>query len=219
MKQGILVRILIMLLLYFGLTYFGGEIGRKILYPIRLLVTFLHEFGHAVGALFTGGRVLDVQINADGSGFTRSAGGWPAVILTGGYLGSALFGNLLFLIGVRAPKWVNYVLIFLAIAMFMTGIFWFNSIFTTIVLIVFAIILFLIANRTKFGREILMFLGLASIIYIIQDFNVGPSSDLDQYAQIMPILPAQGWMYVWLGLAVILTVFNLRIVFRSPKKA
>ena len=57
--------------------------------------------------------------------------------------------------------------------MLLTGIIWFNSMFTTIVLIIFAITLFIIANKTSFGRELLMFLGLASIIYIIQDFNVG----------------------------------------------
>ena len=36
-----------MLAIYFGLTYYGGENGRILLSPIRMLVTFLHEFGHA----------------------------------------------------------------------------------------------------------------------------------------------------------------------------
>ena len=217
MRKSILLRMIIMIGIYLGLTYLGGDIGRKILYPIRLLVTFLHEFGHAVGALITGGSVLDVQINSDGSGFTRSMGGWPSVILMGGYLGSALFGNLLFLIGARAEKLVKPFSMVLAIAMVLTGIIWFNSVFTTGVLIAFGIFLLFIASKTSFADEVLMFLGLASIIFIIQDFNVGPSSDLSKYAEVMVVLPAQAWMYIWLGIALLLTFLNLRIVFRKDK--
>jgi len=207
-----------MIAIYLGISYLGGEWGRKILYPIRMLVTFLHEFGHAVGALITGGSVLDVQINSDGSGFTRSMGGIPSIILMGGYIGSALFGNILFLIGARAQKLVKPFIWLTAIAMILTGILWFNSIFTTVVLLIFALALILIAQKTNFGDEVLMFLGLASIIFIIQDFNVGPSSDLAKYAEIMVILPANVWMYIWLGVALILTVINLRIVFRKETK-
>jgi len=63
------------------LKYYGGDIGRKILYPITLLVTFLHEFGHGIGAVITGGWVEEIQINKDGSGWTRSAGGSRAVTI------------------------------------------------------------------------------------------------------------------------------------------
>ena len=45
-----------------------------------------------------------------------------------------------------------------------------------------------------------MFLGLASIIYIVQDFNVGPSSDLKAYAELFIFIPAVAWMYIWLGI-------------------
>ncbi len=207
-----------MLAVYLGLTYLGGDIGRKILYPIRLLVTFLHEFGHALGALVTGGTVLDVQINSDGSGFTRSMGGIPSIILMGGYLGSAIFGNILFLIGSRARSFVKPFILLLGTAMLVTAFVWFNSFFTTAVLIGFALVFFFIALKTKIGGEVIMFLGLACILYIIQDFNVGPASDLAQYAKIMKILPAQIWMYIWLLIALFFTALNLRIVFRKEKE-
>ena len=219
MRKSIFFRLIIMLVIYLGLSYFGQDIGRKILYPIRMLVTFLHEFGHALGAILTGGSVLDVQINPDGSGFTRSQGGARSIILMGGYLGSAIFGNILFLIGARAKKLVNPMLFLLAAAMLITGLFWFNSVFTTIMLIIFASAIIFIALKTKFGKEVLMFLGLASILFIIQDFNVGPSSDLQAYAKIMLVLPAKVWMYIWLVIALFLFAVNLRIVFRSEKEA
>ena len=192
--------------------------GRKLMYPIRLLVTFLHEFGHAMGALFTGGSVENVQINADGSGFTRTAGGSRAIILMGGYLGSALLGNLLLFIGARAKTFVNVFSLLLAGAMLITSIIWYNSIFTSLTLILFSAVIIFLTLKTRFARDILLFLGLASIIYIIQDFNVGPSSDLSHYAEVMGLFPPQVWMYIWLGLAVVLLIFNIRLIIRLGRK-
>jgi len=103
-KSGIIWRMLIILAAYFGLKYYGGEAGRIILYPITRLVTFLHELGHALGAVFTGGTVEDVIINNDGSGLTRTIGGSRPIILMGGYLGSAILGNLLVYIGAKKAK-------------------------------------------------------------------------------------------------------------------
>ena len=213
--KNIIIRVLIALVIYLGLRYFGGAIGAKILYPITLLVTFLHEFGHALGALVTGGSVNEIQINPNGSGYTTTVGGTRSVILMGGYLGSAILGNLLFYFGTRGQKLIKPVMYLLAASMFFTAFFWYNSMFTTGVLIAFAVIIGFIALKTEFGKEVLMFLGLASIIYIIQDFNVGPTSDLSAYAETMVILPAAVWKYIWLGIVVVLFLFNIRYIFKK----
>lgn len=218
MKSSILVRMIVILAIYFGLIYFGGDIGRKIMYPVRLFVTFLHEFGHAIGAVLTGGWVEEVQINQDGSGWTRTANGNRPVTIMGGYLGSAIFGNLLFYIGARWQKLVRPALFLVVFAMLVTGFYWYNSLFTTGVLVAFSVFLGLIAWKTNYGREILMFLGLASVLYIIQDFNVGPTSDLKAYEEVMIFIPAQVWMYIWLGIALLLFVFNIRLLFFSDDK-
>jgi hypothetical protein len=212
-------RVLLILGIYLGLRYFGGSIGAKILYPITLLVTFLHEFGHALGAVLTGGSVEQVQINPDGSGYTVSRGGLRSITIMGGYIGSAILGNLLFYVGTRSQRMIKPLLYLLAAAMVFTAFYWFNSVFTTIVLFAFAITLGFIGLKTKFGREVLMFIGLASIIYIIQDFNVGPSSDLAAYAETMVILPAIAWQYIWLAIVVVLFAFNIRAIFRSSDNA
>ena len=205
-----------MLGIYLGLTYYGGTYGKLILYPIRMLVTFLHEFGHAFGALITGGRVANLEIRPDGSGVCWTAGGSRAVILMGGYIGSAIFGNLLFYIGSRANNTVAKTTIYiLAGIMVFVGLVWYTSLFTTGMLLLFALALFLIANKTNFDSDILLFFGLASILYIIQDFNVGPTSDLAQYAKIFVIVPAFVWMYLWLGVALLLFFYNIRLIFRD----
>lgn len=216
--KNIIFRVLVALVIYLGLKYFGGNIGAKILYPITLLVTFLHEFGHGLGAILTGGTVGQIQINPDGSGHTATLGGSRAIVLMGGYIGSAILGNLLFYIGTRGQRTIKPVMFLLAAAMFFTAFYWYNSLFTTSILIIFATIIGFIALKTKFGKEFLMFVGLASILYIIQDFNVGPTSDLNAYADAMVILPAIAWQYIWLGIVVTLFIFNLRYIFIKEKK-
>lgn len=75
-----------------------------ITYPVRLFVTFVHEAGHALAALLTGGQVQSFTVSPDGSGYAVTAGGNISLILPAGYLGAALFGALLFLLSSRAPS-------------------------------------------------------------------------------------------------------------------
>ena len=218
MRTNILIKMLAILSIYFGLRYFGGYWGKMAIYPITQFVTFLHEFGHALGAILTGGEVLNLQVSQDGSGFTRTAGGSRPIVLMGGYLGSAILGNILFYIGAKWERFSEWAMFGVSAMMIFSGLFWFNSIYTTSMLIGFGVVLFILAAKTDWDSIILMFLGLASILYIIEDFNVGPKSDLNKYAEIMVFLPANVWMYIWLAVAVLLTLLNLRMVFRKGKE-
>jgi len=213
------MRMCIATALYLGLNYFGGEVGRSLLYPIRVFVTFLHEFGHGAGALITGGSVESIEIEPNGGGVTTSIGGNLPVILLGGYIGSALFGNILFYIGAKRPKWVKPVLGLMIVAMLVTAFVWYISVFTTAILCGFALALFLIGFKTPFGREVLLFLGLASVIYILQDTAYGPSSDLAQFEREMRFIPARGWMLLWFGIAVGILLLNLKLLFGLSRDA
>ena len=71
-RSSLALRIILITGVYFGLSSFGGLLGWKILYPIRLFVTFLHEFGHAAGALITGGAVEYIAIETNSAGVTST---------------------------------------------------------------------------------------------------------------------------------------------------
>ena len=213
--SGILSRTILFLALYLGLFYFGGEWGRRILYPVRIFVTFLHELGHGLAAIAGGGSVDSIQINADGSGWARTMNGNRALTIMGGYLGSALFGNLIFFIGARAKKLSRNLMYLIAFAMMFTGVVWFNSFQSSGMLILFALSLIFFALKTNWSREIIMFLGLASIAFIIQDFDVGPSSDLAAYANEIPVFSANIWKYIWLFIAILFCVLNIRLLIKT----
>lgn len=65
---------------------------RWVTYPLRLLVTFIHEGFHAFAALLTGGSVHAINIEPGGSGVTLSSGGFNPIIASAGYLGATLYG-------------------------------------------------------------------------------------------------------------------------------
>ena len=141
-------RLLAMLLIYLILRFAGGLFGQLVLYPVTLLVTFLHEFGHALGAILTGGQVEGLQVNPDGSGYTATRGGSAGFILMGGYVGSAVLGNLLFRIGVKYKRFTQSTLLLLAGIMALVGVVWFESLISTAILFVFAGLLYAIVRRT-----------------------------------------------------------------------
>lgn len=185
--------------------------GRLALYPIILLVTFLHEFGHSFFAVITGGSVNGLQVNPDGSGHALISGGWTALVLMGGYVGSAVFGNLLLYIGLRKQRLAKIAVYTLSAGLFFSAFWWYQRLFTSAVLIVFGVA-FIGLSKAKhdFISAVLILIGSASVIYIIEDFNVGPSSDLAHFTRLMPVLPQFVWMFLWLALVLWLTYTTIR---------
>ena len=72
-----------------------------VLAPLKIFVVFLHETGHALATVFTGGGVVSMVITPWESGYVEYVGGLPVVIASAGYVGSALFGGVLLLLAGR----------------------------------------------------------------------------------------------------------------------
>jgi len=66
--------------------------------PLRLFVTMIHELGHGLAAILTGGSFLHFEVGRYGAGLAYTRGGSPFAILQAGYLGTALFGAGLLLL-------------------------------------------------------------------------------------------------------------------------
>jgi len=70
-------------------------------YPFRIFVTFIHEGGHAIAALFTGNSVQSLSVAMNASGETYSTQGGlisQFLISSAGYVGSMAFGALLLIL-------------------------------------------------------------------------------------------------------------------------
>jgi hypothetical protein len=183
-----------------------------LVYPINLLVTFLHEFGHSFFALITGWSVSWVQINSNGSWFAITSWWIRSFVLMGWYIWSAIFWNILLYLWSKKSKFSEWILYFLAALMIFVWIFWFNSIFSTIILFLLAWGLYFLAKHTSYDSLILQFLGISSIIYIIEDFNVWPSSDLSKFST---FIPTSVWMIIWLLIVIVITWYNLKLILKK----
>jgi hypothetical protein len=204
-----LLLILVSAILYWVLANYIPY-GLYIILPINLFVTFLHEFGHAFFTLITGGYVHEVMIQPNGAGYAVTSGGFTPLILMGGYIGSAIFGNLLLYIGLNKPKTSIFTLYVLIGILLFTAIFWFSSFFTTILLMLFSAAAIWLSKRSKsFVADLLIIIGTSSIIYIITDYNVGPSSDIAKFSTIIPLLPQAVWALLWLSIVIYMTYKTL----------
>jgi len=64
-----------------------------------MLTIAFHEFGHAMAACLTGGRVKSISLDPREGGVTHMQGGINAITLPAGYLGSSFIGALLIFCG------------------------------------------------------------------------------------------------------------------------
>ncbi len=75
-----------------------------VVWPLKILVVFFHEFSHALATWLSGGSVEAIQLSADEGGLCLTRGGWPFLVLSAGYLGSMLFGALLLVVASRSRR-------------------------------------------------------------------------------------------------------------------
>ena len=97
-----------------------------LVFPLRMLVTFVHESGHGLAAIFTGGDFLHFELKSTGGGVAYSHGGIRSIIIPAGYVGTVLFGSVLLYLTntLKRPEWLAITLgtIFSLLAIFYTGI-------------------------------------------------------------------------------------------------
>jgi hypothetical protein len=95
----------------FGIVFVLWQTESAVLFPFRLMVTFVHEMGHGLAAVLTGGQFLSFHVFGDGSGVAFTDGGIREAIIPAGYLGTALFGALLLYAAnrMRRPQWVAFI--------------------------------------------------------------------------------------------------------------
>jgi hypothetical protein len=80
----------------------------------------------------------------------------------------------------------------------------------------FSAALIVISLKENICQYVLMFLGGASVLYVISDFNVGPSSDLNAFEEAMGLTDTI-WMYIWLGIVLAMTYFNVKTIIKPSE--
>lgn len=191
-----------------------------IIFPLKILVVFLHETAHGVAALLTGGRVEGISLSIDQGGSTTTRGGNYFVIASAGYLGSLLIGIFLFVIALRfhidrLTVGILGGLMLLIAAIYMRETFALGfTILMGVILLASAKFLAIKANDL-----ILRVIGLTSMIYVPYDIVSDTLLRSGQMSDARIIATTYGgptifWGMLWL----IISLLTIAAVFRYGLK-
>jgi hypothetical protein len=183
-----------------------------VVYPFRLFVVFLHEIGHAVAAVLSGGRVVSIGISPDEGGVCVTRGGWAFLVLNAGYLGSLLFGALFLLLGARrrsAQAVIAVIGVFTIAAALLYVRSWFGFAYTLLAGVAFV----LVSGRLRPAASewLLAAIGSMSMLYAVADiasdvvFRHAGTSDAAALAR-LTFVPAIVWGVVWIGISLAVLV-------------
>lgn len=175
-----------------------------VIYPIKLMVVLLHEISHGFAAIITGGKIIDLDIALDLSGFSKIENGNSFIIASSGYLGSLFWGMILFYSSYK-KKFRSIILPILA---GIIVVFLINTskneylIFITIGIIILLIIInYLLPSLVT--DIILKSLGLVSCIYVLIDIKQDVLESTTSYSDASILAEMTGvhqtiWGIFWL---------------------
>ena len=213
-------------------------------YPLQLFATFIHEGSHVLAALLTGSSVKSLTVSPDTSGVVWSAAnGWLAslFISSAGYLGTTAFGTAL-LVWMRygfSSKIGLYVasgfvglmtlvfgLIFPILNVLSANVSIGSVAFTVFSGAVLTAALFAIARYAslKWANFALAFLSvqcLLNAIFSLKElFLISATTDMQSDALNMENatgIPSIMWVFIWIGISVLMISIGLRIYAVSQK--
>jgi hypothetical protein len=185
-------------------------------YPFRLFVVFLHEIGHAVAAVATGGSVVSIGLSANEGGVCLTRGGVPFVVLNAGYLGSLLFGALFLLLGAR-PRRAQAVLGSIGAFTALAALLYVRTLFGFAYTLTAGFVLILVALklRPEVSEWLLAALGAMSMLYAVADvfsdaiLRHSGASDAAALARLTHV-PALVWGILWVLVSVAVLVALVR---------
>jgi hypothetical protein len=186
-------------------------------YPFRLLLTIVHELGHGLAALLTGGNFIRFVVFPNGAGLAYTAGGWRLVVIPAGYLGVALFGAGLILLG-RSHRWsrtamavIGGGMLVLSVRFGLPGLFspqFFSALLTTAGGIIFGGLFLWVALKAAPGWIVYLlhlvaiqagltaFSDLTALVGMSTRFFDAPANDAASMAE-LTFLPAFVWAALW----------------------
>ncbi|MFI3191026.1 hypothetical protein BCS42_11015 [Crenothrix sp. D3] len=210
-----------LLILLLGLIIIAWDYS--ILYPLKLLVVFFHESSHALAALLTGGSVKELIINKDQGGHVISQGGNQFIILSAGYIGSLLWGVVIYLTSVKT-NYDKTIMAVLAVSIIIITVVFSRSLFSWLFGLLTGGAMLLMAKylAEKYNDFALRIIGLTSMMYapldiysdtISRSYLPSDAYLLAEYTGGATIL----WGGIWIIISVIVIFYCLKSTLNIAK--
>jgi len=191
-------------------------------YPFRLLLTIVHELSHGLTAMLTGGDFIRFVVFSNGAGLAYTAGGWRLLVIPAGYLGTALFGAILILLG-RSHTWSRVGMGVIGAVMFLFSLrygiptifstHFLSGLLTTISGVIFGSIFLIVAARANASGVVFLihfvaiqaglaaFGDITTLIGLSSSLTATPANDAQSMAN-LTYIPAIVWAILWAVVAV-----------------
>jgi len=215
-----------------------------LVYPFRLFVTFIHESGHALAAVLTGGSVASLTVSPDTSGLVKAYSDNSLATLlfsSAGYLSATAYGVLLLAL-IRWRISPHKILfgsgVFIGLMTIVFGllapvrhIFSADVSFGSVAFTLFSGALLtagLVAAarylNLKWANFAVGFLAVQCLLNAVFDLKnlfvisatTNAHNDAMNMAQITG-LPAFAWILIWIGISVVMISVGLRVYVASQK--
>lgn len=199
--------------------------GTFVVTPLKIFVVLLHEISHGLAAVFTGGKIVKIEINAQQGGVCTSAGGIRFIVTSAGYLGSMLWGALILVVASRTKRqrWVSVGIGIFILAMTLFYVrSWFGFGFALLASAFLLLVGFKLSDLVN--RFVLQVIGVTSCLYAVLDIiddvleRPGIGSDADALAD-MTLIPSVVWGVIWIAISVVVTTVCLLIATQKTEEA
>jgi hypothetical protein len=201
------------------------------LYPVKLFVVGLHELSHGLAAILMGGKISHIQIDSRIGGYCvyalpAEAGFFQqSIVAAAGYLGSMLWGALIFITASRT-RFDRGITAIIALMMLVISFYVIKTGELFGIIFCFAFTLFLFATirwfTPLFHKIFLKSLGLISCLYAIIDIKEdvidrsGIGSDADRIARLFGVPNLSLAIGIsWIILALLILAFTLKVSFKK----
>jgi hypothetical protein len=201
--------------------------GGLVLYPFKLLATWLHEMSHGILMLLTGAGFSHLEIYRDTSGIAfaqRGVGGaGRAAIASAGYMGAAMLGATLLVLGQSARR-ARAILIGFSIALVLSLIFWVRNDFGMSAVAVAALICMAVSRFSGESAALLLvnFVAAQACVNAVLDIRVLFRPTLVINGEVVRVSDAHNmaaasfgthwlWAGVWLGFSFACFFVALRV--------
>lgn len=187
--------------------------------PFNWLESYFHEISHGLAALLTGGKVLRIQLFANGAGLCTSQGGIAFIISFCGYAGATLWGWGIYKLASTHQRFAQGFSIVIILLLLSSIVFWGRDLLTWFILAVLvAVFVFSLKLKNSdylasliqlFGLLILLN-SLSSPSYLLDGRHLGDGAALAS----MTFIPEIIWVLVWSAIA-LLALYSL---YKKAKK-
>lgn len=193
-----------------------------VVYPVKIFVVLLHEISHAAMAVATGGTIQRIELSPMEGGACYCPGGNALLTASAGYLGSSVWGGLMFTAARTKRIRADWVTGLIGLMVVVLSLLYVRTVFGVAFGVLFGLGMVMVARKAtlSLNRTLLLALGLTSVLYAILDIKSdildrpGLRSDAFILAELTGV-PTLAWGVLWIGLAVAFSFWLLHRAYRE----